>query len=135
MRWEKLVLAVIMLLSIYGCSPLEIRRQLVGMSVSDVESAEKKFTVNIDKNTDLVFDDTLAWVKKIKARLDAADKKTLFIIVDGFDKIYAPSIDTTEIGIAIKPLDGGRSEVTVASQSDELAGLVSADLFKTLANK
>ena len=126
---------VILLIFLCGCSRMQMRQEIFGMSRQDVEIAEKKFEEVFDIGVESCFDKVLKNIKDNSAVIQKEDRKDNFIVAYRFNLVFKPSIDTTEVGILLKPEAENKTRVIVASGNYYLAQFVSGKLFKELKQK
>lgn len=128
----KKLVVLLLLVFLCGCSAMQIRQLFLGMSAQDVENSEKKYTKTLDLDVAYCYKTALEFVKDMQARAIREKPEEYFILANRFDKAYTLCIDTTELGILIVPLSGGKSRIEVASGDYSLARFVSEELFKKL---
>jgi len=126
---------IILLIFLCGCSSTQIRQEIFGMNRQDVEMAEKKFEEVFDLGVEACFDKILKSIKDSGANVHKQDRKDYFIVAYQFNLVFKPSIDTTEVGILLKPGAENKTRVIVASGNYYLAQFVSGKLFKELKQK
>lgn len=117
---------------VFGCSGYQIKQMTLGMSASDVEKFSKKYEKIFTQTKDYCFDKSLAALKRLDTDITKRKRKDGFILASGFDHSFEPAIDTTEVGILIKPIDQKNTKVTVVSDSGILAEFVSKEVFKDI---
>lgn len=120
----KLIL-IICLVFLTGCATkAEVRRFIFGMNLSDFENSEKKFSQTVDKNIDKTYADILEYVKKCRAVINVKEDNDYFLVLYKFDRLFAASIDTTEVGVKLNKVDENKTEISIASDNYELAKFV-----------
>jgi len=139
-RLTAILVTLVMASGLFGCSIASIREEVTGLTVGDVERAKKKFTKVIPI-------DAVTCVEKtggvIICNMNALLTGTLvnnttdsfYLRAARFDKFYSNCVNTTDVGILIKPAGPGKSLVEVFSENSFLAEAVSIELFRLLEQK
>ncbi len=128
----KRLMIMLMILSMSGCSPAELRKEILGMSMQDAKSAERKYARTFNKDVSLCFAKSLDVLKQLNSYVLRADKKRNFILACDFSNAVKFCIDSTQVGILIKRQDADKTQIEVVSQNYHLAEFVSAKLFAAL---
>jgi len=104
----------------------------MGLRPTDVTDARQKYAKVFDKSPSECFDRTLQYLKSINAVITQLDKKHYFVVADQFGRIFKQSLETTGVGILVRPSVENKAEILVASDNYNLAESVSIVLFKQL---
>jgi hypothetical protein len=109
----------------------ELRQEVFGLDKCDVLNSESgshyKKSFNVDK--DILFDRIIDALKSMNASVYGKDKRNHFIIAMRFDRSFRKCIDTTQVGIVIKTMDNGLSEVIIHSGNYSLGRYVANKIF------
>jgi len=114
---------------------MEVRQQFLGMSRWDVEESKKKHEASFDINADLCFENIIKILRTMGALIPHQDKEHYFIEAYRFNEAFKPCIDTTEVGILMKPEAENKTRVIIVSDNYYLADFVSKEIFKKLKEK
>lgn len=127
---KRLVVIAMILLS--GCSTSQFAKELIGMSAKDVVDSKNKRVKIFEKSPEACFSEMAAAISVMGASITQKDPREHFLAANRFESMFKFCIDTTDVGIVVRPLAANRSEVIVASDSSYLAEAVAALLFKRL---
>ena len=126
------IVLFVLLVVLYGCQTAELRQSIIGMSVSDVENAEKKFTESVDIGPSLCFKRVSDILIKMGITIDRQNEKERFIAAHGFTELYDFCIDTTSVGIRITSAGPDKSQIETVSGNYDLAQFVSSEIVARL---
>jgi len=118
--------------SFYGCSMASIRKEFAGYNRYDILNAEKKYSETFKAGPGTLYEKIVLSVEGMKATVYSVDSKKRLITALRFNESYHACIDTTTVGILIRPKDAESSEVIVASGNYDLAEFVAGKLFEDL---
>lgn len=129
-RYSLFTLCLVVLASLLcGCFMADVRREFLGYSRSDILYAAKNYSKTFEAGPGTLFEKTLDALKKMEAVPYRMDTKKRIITAIHFDRSFHACIDTTAVGILIRPIDLKTSEVVVMSENSALAGFVADKLF------
>jgi len=131
----KILVVILLLTALCGCSGTQIRELFLPMSVQDLTASRVKYSKTFDMEPSRCFERTLAALEKMQAQVIHESPEKYFIVANRFDKSYVLCIDTTQTGILITPEEENRIRVDVASGNYDLAKFVSGELFESLEKK
>jgi hypothetical protein len=121
---KKKALAALVLLFVCGCSMADLRREWLGLSVSDVMNSKLRQT----EQYDIVGEDCYMKISGMLKEMDAIVRENRhngFIVADNLQKVFRPAINTTQVGIVVTAWKSGKTQVDVASENTDLAIFVS----------
>jgi len=131
----KKLLAILLLITLCGCSGTQIRELFLPMSIDDFKSAKEKYGSTFDMEPSQCFEKTMNILQGIEAQVIYSDPKEFFLVANRFDKSYRLCIDTTQVGMLITPTESGKVRLEVASGDYDLAKFVSGELVTKLQEK
>lgn len=119
-----------------GCMSSGFRKVWSGLDRADVLCNKHSYAQAYSASPDEVYDRVYDEVRKMGAGICKRDDRARFLDTYGYNLIYPGCIDTTEVGIVVRPTSvAGVSDVVIASDNYILAGRVAKDLFSKLAGK
>ena len=127
----KLIIPLLILSLLCGCTAAQVRQEFLGMSAEDVRGDKNKLTVTFNiGGPDCVskIKDALTAMKAIVRE----DKKNHYIYADNFQKAFRSTINTTQVGIVVTWLESDKCQAEIASHNLDLAVFVSKELVKKL---
>jgi hypothetical protein len=127
-----LLLAFLLPLAFQGCSTTEIRQEFFGLNVHDVVSSDHHYVRGYEIERDKLFDLAISTLKKMQAEILKKDRKDYLITAIGFDILFKSCINTTEVGIVIRPAGENKSEVVVYCGNYSLGKYVSDELYSRI---
>lgn len=131
---RKTIAVLFLLLIAGGCSPLEMSRQVLGVSTEALEKHEVRFSKTFKISESSLYTETLKFIKeKMGARIllrNLKKGKKIHIIAVGFRTHYKNCLDMTEVGFFFEKTAPDTTQVDVASLNNGLAGFIADELFK-----
>lgn len=135
-RYVRLLSFVVVCVFLSGCCSAGFRKMLSGMDRADVLCNARAYAQAYTATPDAVYARVCEEVRNMGAAIFKQDDCRRFLVTCAYHKIYAGTIDTTEVGIAVRETSTpGATDVVVASDNYILAGRVAKDLFSRLAGK
>ncbi|MFH1715109.1 MAG: hypothetical protein ABH857_02820 [Elusimicrobiota bacterium] len=114
------ILILFYLILLAGCSPLEMYRLAAGNSITYLERCDNVYSGEYNRKQKMCFNRVINLFFDLD--IDVFNKKKYeHIGARGFNKKYANSIDTTDVGIFFEELDTERTRVKVVSNNYDLA--------------
>ena len=118
----KFLLIVILSTILCGCSPFEVRDNLVGMYPADMNRmGNKAFDFEAGGTTEEAFEKILTFLKSKKMHILKQDKRRFFIVADNFKAIFPYCIDTTKVSFLIEEIETNKIKIKVACRNHDLA--------------
>ena len=131
---RKTIAVLFLLLIAGGCSPLEMSRQVLGVSTEALEKYDVRFNKTFNISESSLYTETLKFIKeKMGGRIllrNLKKGKKIHIIAVGFRTHYKNCLDMTEVGFFFEKTAPDTTRVDVASLNSGLAGFVADELFK-----
>lgn len=130
----KLIIPLLILSLLCGCTAAQVRQEFLGMSAEDVRSDKNKQVIAFNMSgPDCVskIKDALTDMKAIVRE----DTKNHYIYADNFQKAFRSTINTTQVGIVVTWLEPDKCQAEIASHNLDLAVFVSKELTKRLSPK
>ena len=127
----RLMIALLGLSILCGCSATQVRQVFVGYSIDDVKNSKNKRVQSFDMSASDCVDKIENVLKKMDAVVRENGSKQ-FILADNFQKAFRSSIDTTQVGIIVTPKEKNKCDVEIASSNIDLAVFVSNEISKKL---
>ena len=130
----KRLLAVLLLVSLCGCSAAQLRKEFIGYSIHDVKTSKNKQTQSFDMSAS----DCIAKIKDALKDMEAIvreDGRKQYIAADNFQKAFHSAIDTTAVGILVTSRAANKCDVEIASDNIGLAVFVSKEISKKLNSR
>ncbi|MCL2389442.1 MAG: hypothetical protein FWC85_03560 [Elusimicrobia bacterium] len=127
---KKCIILFFAIVFLYGCgapkkfagySTLHFQRETVG-----------RFETVIDLPAHRIFRKNIDVVETNHARVLFTNRRRMFVVASHFRNVYQYSLDSTEIGMFITPLEDGTYKVEVISNNSRLARAFSELLFEEL---
>lgn len=131
MKW----IAVILALSLCGCSAAQVREEFIGLSIKNVQDAKNKQVETYDMSSSECFSKIKDAIAGMKGTIAWEDRTRLYVIALDFNKAFRSSINTTQVGILTTSLGPGKSQVEIASGNNDLAMFVSKEISKRLKDE
>ena len=131
----KKLIAILVLITLCGCSGTQIRELLLPMSLYDFKAAKEKYASTFNMEPSDCFERITDILQGMQAQVIYSDPKEFFLVVNRFDKSYRICIDTTQVGMLITPTESGKVRLEVASGDYDLAKFVSGELTGKLQEK
>ncbi len=123
-------------LMLTSCSVLDYPSRIAGYSTQKFENEKAgRFEQTFDTSKNLAFNDTLAVIKELRARVTHKNLKKGFVIAFDFSKSFDYCLDSTEVGFFIEELNENSVKITVISNNSLLARNVSYKYFELLTQK
>jgi len=117
------LIAILLVLSLCGCSATQLRQEFLGYSMNDVKNSKNKQVVNFKMSPSDSFSKVRDRLKDMGA-IVREDKGNLYMVADNFQDVFRSTIDTTQVGILVTSAGEGKSRVEVASGNIDLAAFV-----------
>lgn len=130
----KLIMPLLILSLLCGCTAAQVRQEFFGMSAEDVRADKNKQVITFGISGPDCVNKIKTALTDMKA-IAREDSKTHFIYADNFQKAFRSSIDTTQVGIVVTWLEPDKCQVEIASHNLDLAVFVSKELTKRLGPK
>lgn len=130
----KILIVLVLVFCLSGCSPFEIKENLMGMTIGDMNRLDNKiFAQKIKlKSIDVAYEDIVIFSKSKGAHFFNQDKKKYFLVLDNLKKFYPFCINTTKVAIHLKQEDNGIIKVEIACRNHDLGQKVSTEIFGML---
>ena len=130
------LLIIIMGLLLYGCSPLDVRANLVGMYPIDINRmGNKTFEIEVASTKEEAFFKIVTFFEEKKSNILQSNKKQFFIVADNLKVIYKYCITTSRVAVLIEDNDNKTITIKVASRNHDLAQEVSIEIKTIMSNK
>lgn len=138
MRYRGVRIAAVLCVcaAIGGCMSTGFRKVWSGLDRADVLCDKRAYSQSFSAPPDEVYCRVYDELRKMGAGICKNDDRSRFIDTYGYNQIFPGCIDTTEVGVVVRPTSvAGVSDVVVASDNYILAGRVAVNLFSRLAGK
>lgn len=131
---KKITVILFLLLIAGGCSPLEMSRQVLGVSTEALEEYDVRFSKTFNMSESSLYTETLTFIKeKMGARIllrNLVKERKIYIIAVGFRTHYKNCLDMTEVGFFFEKTAPDATRVDVASLNTGLARFIADELFE-----
>ena len=117
------LIAIVLILSLCGCSAAQVRQEFIGYSMNDVKNCKTKQVRDFDMSAA----DCIVKIKDVLKDMGAIvreSKRNQYMVADNFQRVFRSTIDTTQVGILVTSAGEGKSRVEVASGNIDLAAFV-----------
>jgi len=117
------LVAIMLILSLCGCSAKQLRQEFIGYSMNDVKNSKNKQVLNFDMSAD----DCIAKIKDVLKDMGAIVResgRSQYILADNFQGVFRSTIDTTQVGILVISAGEGKCRAEIASGNIDLAAFV-----------
>ena len=131
----KKLLAILVLITLCGCSGTQIRELFLPMSLYDFKVAKEKYASTFNMEPSDCFERITDILQGMQARVIYSDPKEFFLVANRFDKAYRLCIDTTQVGMLVTPTEENKIRLEVTSGNYDLAKFVSVELAGKLQEK
>lgn len=132
---RKTIAILFLLLITGGCSPLEMSRQVLGVSTEALEEYNVRFSKTFDMSESSLYTETLKFIKeKMEGRIllrNLEKERKIYIIAVGFRTRYRNCLDMTEVGFFFEEIEQGKTRVEVVSLNSSLAGFIADELSES----
>jgi hypothetical protein len=105
----------------------QVRQVFLGYSIDDVKNSKSKHVQDFDMSAN----DCIVKIKDVLNDMGAIvreDEKNGYILADNFEGVFRSTIDTTQVGIIVTPIDEGKCQVELASCNLDLAAFVAKEI-------
>ncbi len=121
------LIAIVLILSLCGCSAAQVRQEFIGYSMNDVKNCKTKQVRDFDMSAA----DCIVKIKDVLKDMGAIvreSKRNQYMVADNFQRVFRSTIDTTQVGILVTSVSKGKCRVEIASGNIDLAAFVANEI-------
>lgn len=129
---KKYFYLIFMIIFFTGCSPIGVVRGFIGIRIDHLNRYEHRYSSTYNINDEKAYNRLLLYFKDDEYVFVYSKKYNKAIYARGFDNLFSPSIDTTDVGFFFTKVNDDAVRIEVVSFNHELAQFLDMEIIKTI---